>query len=65
MMDSNNFSGNVGVGEREGRVASEVVRRRHFGLSHGMGRSGDVTAVQPKAAGSSIIVCIHPLSVFL
>ena len=28
---------------------------RHFGLGHGIGRSGDICEVQPKAAGSSII----------
>jgi len=54
-MDSNNFAENVGVGEREARVVSGVVRRRHFGLAHGVGRSGDVAAVQPKAAGSSLL----------
>eukprot|EP00931_Biecheleriopsis_adriatica_P033629 TRINITY_DN19510_c0_g1_i1.p1 TRINITY_DN19510_c0_g1~~TRINITY_DN19510_c0_g1_i1.p1 ORF type:complete len:514 (-),score=96.18 TRINITY_DN19510_c0_g1_i1:190-1731(-) len=54
--DTNNFQGNVGVGEREGRVICELVRRRHFGLTHGIGRSGDVMAEQPKAAGSSLIV---------
>jgi len=57
-MDSNNFLGNVGAGEREGRIASEIVRRRHFGLAHGIGRSGDIAAVQPKAAGSSLIAKI-------
>lgn len=31
LMDSNNFSGNVGVGEREGRIHSSLVRRRHYG----------------------------------
>ena len=30
-MDSNNFLDNVGVGEREGRVASEIIKRRYFG----------------------------------
>ena len=55
-MDSNNFIGNAGVGEREGRVRSGIVRRRHFRLAHGMGRSGDVFAEQPKAAGSSVAV---------
>lgn len=55
VMDSNNFQGNCGVGEREGRVASDAVRRRHYGLAHGIGRSGDITAIQPKAAGSSIL----------
>jgi len=54
--DTNNFPGNVGVGEREGRVVSKLVRDRHFGLTHGIGRSGDVMAEQPKAAGSSLIV---------
>jgi O-phospho-L-seryl-tRNASec:L-selenocysteinyl-tRNA synthase len=39
-MDSNNFLDNVGVGEREARVASELVARRHYRLAHGIGRSG-------------------------
>lgn len=30
IMDSNNFLGNCGVGEREGRVASALVARRHY-----------------------------------
>ncbi|XP_026503789.1 O-phosphoseryl-tRNA(Sec) selenium transferase isoform X3 [Terrapene carolina triunguis] len=54
-MDSNNFLGNCGVGEREGRVASGMVARRHYRLIHGIGRSGDISAVQPKAAGSSLL----------
>lgn len=54
-MDSNRFDGSVGLGEREGRVVCGLVRRRHFGLAHGIGRSGDIAAVQPKAAGSSLI----------
>ena len=53
MMDSNNFLDNVGVGEREARVFSPIVARRHWNLAHGIGRSGDVAAEQPKAAGSS------------
>lgn len=44
-----------GVGEREGRVYSALVSQRHFGLSHGIGRSGDITEPQPKAAGSSVL----------
>ena len=42
-MDSNNFAGAVGAGEREARVFSALVRRRHFGLGHGVGqrRVGD------------------------
>ena len=54
-MDSNNFQSNAGVGEREGRVYSSLVRRRHSQLSHGIGRSGDLDEVQPKAAGSSLM----------
>ncbi|KAL7880167.1 hypothetical protein SRHO_G00024210 [Serrasalmus rhombeus] len=55
VLDSNNFLGNCGVGEREGRVASSLVARRHYRLIHGIGRSGDIAAVQPKAAGSSLL----------
>ncbi|XP_061619799.1 O-phosphoseryl-tRNA(Sec) selenium transferase isoform X1 [Phyllopteryx taeniolatus] len=55
VMDSNNFLGNCGMGEREGRVASDIVARRHYRLIHGIGRSGDIAAVQPKAAGSSLL----------
>ncbi|KAM9827825.1 O-phosphoseryl-tRNA(Sec) selenium transferase [Neosynchiropus ocellatus] len=55
MMDSNNFLGNCGVGEREGRVTSSLVARRHYRFIHGIGRSGDIAAVQPKAAGSSLL----------
>ena len=51
MMDSNNFLDNVGVGEREARVASPMVARRHYGLGHGIGRAGDVAAEQPKVWG--------------
>ncbi|KAA8497213.1 O-phosphoseryl-tRNA(Sec) selenium transferase [Porphyridium purpureum] len=54
-MDSNLFVGNVGMGEREGRVFSDLVRERHYGFAHGIGRSGDIGAVQPKAAGSSLV----------
>jgi O-phospho-L-seryl-tRNASec:L-selenocysteinyl-tRNA synthase len=44
-----------GVGEREGRVYSGLVAQRHFGFSHGIGRSGDIAEPQPKAVGSSIL----------
>uniref|UniRef100_A0A0V0J2I3 O-phosphoseryl-tRNA(Sec) selenium transferase n=2 Tax=Schistocephalus solidus TaxID=70667 RepID=A0A0V0J2I3_SCHSO len=54
-MDSNNWTHSAGVGEREGRILLNLVKRRHFGLAHGVGRSGDITAVQPKAPGSSLI----------
>jgi O-phospho-L-seryl-tRNASec:L-selenocysteinyl-tRNA synthase len=54
-MDSNNFIDGVGVGEREARVACPLVARRHYGLAHGIGRSGDIAAEQPKAAGSTLL----------
>ena len=54
-MDSNNFLSNIGVGEREGRIFSSLVRNRHYGFAHGIGRSGDIAEVQPKAAGSSLL----------
>ncbi|KAH3705805.1 O-phosphoseryl-tRNA selenium transferase [Pelomyxa schiedti] len=54
-MDSNNFPENIGVGEREARVFSSLVSRRHIWMSHGIGRSGDINAEQPKAAGSSLL----------
>merc|ERR1711963_12258 len=54
-MDSNNFPNNCGVGEREGRVYSNLVCRKTWNLAHGVGRSGDLREPQPKAAGSSML----------
>jgi O-phospho-L-seryl-tRNASec:L-selenocysteinyl-tRNA synthase len=54
--EPNTPADNIGVGEREARVFSKIVRSRHFGFAHGIGRSGDVAAEQPKAAGASLIV---------
>eukprot|EP00922_Rhytidocystis_sp_ex-Travisia-forbesii_P034842 GHVS01051759.1.p1 GENE.GHVS01051759.1~~GHVS01051759.1.p1 ORF type:complete len:411 (-),score=71.32 GHVS01051759.1:150-1382(-) len=53
--DSNNRVACVGVGEREGRVHSRLVRAQHRSFAHGIGRSGDLLEVQPKALGSSIL----------
>eukprot|EP00039_Didymoeca_costata_P007386 m.99126 g.99126 ORF g.99126 m.99126 type:complete len:473 (-) comp13666_c0_seq3:83-1501(-) len=55
LMDSNNFLGNVGVGEREARIVSRLVSRMRYHFGHGVGRSGDIAALQPKAAGSSLM----------
>lgn len=55
-LDSNNFSKNIGLGEREGRVFSNLVKQRNLSFSHGIGRSGTINAIQPKAAGSSLIL---------
>uniref|UniRef100_A0AC34QPS5 O-phosphoseryl-tRNA(Sec) selenium transferase n=1 Tax=Panagrolaimus sp. JU765 TaxID=591449 RepID=A0AC34QPS5_9BILA len=53
--DSNNREDGIGAGEREGRVASDLVRRLHFGMTHGIGRSGNIAECQPKALGSSAL----------
>lgn len=37
LMDSNNFDGKVGVGEREARIFSNIVSERHFYMGHGIG----------------------------
>lgn len=37
LMDSNNFEGKVGVGERESRIFSRMVEERHFFMGHGVG----------------------------
>lgn len=55
-MDSNNFHDKIGVGEREARIFCPLVSRRNFYMGHGIGRSGDVMANQPKAAGSSLLL---------
>ena len=55
LMDNNNFLNHIGVGEREGRIYSNIIYQRYRGLSHGIGRSGDLDEVQPKAAGSSLL----------
>ncbi|XP_065318724.1 O-phosphoseryl-tRNA(Sec) selenium transferase-like [Gordionus sp. m RMFG-2023] len=53
LMDSNNFISSCPIGEREARIYSPIVSKRHFNLGHGMGRSGDLNQIQPKATGSS------------
>jgi O-phospho-L-seryl-tRNASec:L-selenocysteinyl-tRNA synthase len=69
LMDSNNFVDNVGVGEREGRIFSNIVKQKYFSMAHGVGRSGDLTAEQPKAAGSSLqgkltnLMAMHALKI--
>ncbi|KAL7034410.1 hypothetical protein ACKWTF_007953 [Chironomus riparius] len=54
-MDSNNFGSKYGVGEREGRIICDLVKKRNFNFGHGIGRSGDLAENQPKATGSSIM----------
>ena len=54
-MDSDKDSKAVFLGEREGRVASPAVSKLASGFHHGVGRSGDLTEAQPKAAGASLM----------
>lgn len=55
IMDSNNIIGKIGMGEREARVNSNMIKSRYFNMLHGIGRSGELLAMQPKAVGSSIL----------
>ncbi|CAI2355008.1 unnamed protein product [Caenorhabditis sp. 36 PRJEB53466] len=48
----------VGAGEREGRVLTPLVQRLHSNLTHGIGRSGNLLEIQPKALGSSMLACL-------
>ena len=43
------------VGEREGRIATPLLNELSGGFNHGIGRSGHVTAPQPKAPGASLM----------
>jgi O-phospho-L-seryl-tRNASec:L-selenocysteinyl-tRNA synthase len=43
------------VGEREARIASPFVGTLSAGFNHGIGRSGQLNAPQPKAAGASLM----------
>jgi O-phospho-L-seryl-tRNASec:L-selenocysteinyl-tRNA synthase len=43
------------VGEREARVASPFIGRLSAGFNHGIGRSGQLAAPQPKAPGASMM----------
>ncbi|MFW9918753.1 MAG: O-phosphoseryl-tRNA(Sec) selenium transferase [Candidatus Thorarchaeota archaeon] len=43
------------VGEREARTASPLVDSLSAGFNHGIGRSGHITAPQPKAPGASLM----------
>ncbi len=43
------------IGEREARVASPLLSKLAYGFNHGIGRSGEIDAPQPKAPGSSLM----------
>ena len=56
LMDSNNFqdNGSTTVDDNQ-MILSPLVARNHFYLKHGIGKTGDITSVQPKAAGTSLL----------
>lgn len=55
MMDTDKDPESARIGEREARVASPLVSKLAHEFCHGVGRSGNVTAPQPKAAGGSLM----------
>lgn len=54
-MDTDKDDGAARVGEREARIASKIQSKISGGFCHGVGRSGFLTAPQPKAPGASIM----------
>ncbi len=54
-MDTDKDDKSARVGEREARIASNLHLKTSAGFCHGIGRSGFLTAPQPKAPGGSIL----------
>lgn len=54
-MDTDKDDTAARVGEREGRIVSKLQLKTSAGFCHGVGRSGFLTAPQPKAPGGSIM----------
>ncbi|MFW9896043.1 MAG: O-phosphoseryl-tRNA(Sec) selenium transferase, partial [Candidatus Thorarchaeota archaeon] len=54
-MDTDKDDNAARVGEREARIASKLHLKTSAGFCHGVGRSGFLTAPQPKAPGGSIM----------
>jgi O-phospho-L-seryl-tRNASec:L-selenocysteinyl-tRNA synthase len=54
-MDTDKDDKAARVGEREARIASRLHLKTSAGFCHGVGRSGFLTAPQPKAPGGSIM----------
>lgn len=54
-MDSNNDPEAYKIGEREGRISTPLLYELSGGFIHGIGRSGDIKASQPKAVGGSVL----------
>jgi O-phospho-L-seryl-tRNASec:L-selenocysteinyl-tRNA synthase len=58
MMDTDKDPQAARVGEREARVASPLVSELAANFCHGIGRSGEIYAPQPKAPGASIMYAL-------
>ena len=54
-MDTDKDPSAFRVGEREGRVVSSILEQLSGGFNHGIGRSGQLSAPQPKAPGASLM----------
>jgi O-phospho-L-seryl-tRNASec:L-selenocysteinyl-tRNA synthase len=54
-MDTDKDDNAARVGEREARISSKIHLKTSAGFCHGIGRSGFLTAPQPKAPGGSIM----------
>ncbi|MFX1592301.1 MAG: O-phosphoseryl-tRNA(Sec) selenium transferase [Promethearchaeota archaeon] len=54
-MDTDKDDNAARVGEREARISSKLHLKTSAGFCHGVGRSGFLTAAQPKAPGGSIM----------
>ncbi|MHA1611136.1 MAG: O-phosphoseryl-tRNA(Sec) selenium transferase [Promethearchaeota archaeon] len=54
-LDSDKDPGSIRIGEREGRISTPYLGELCANFHHGVGRSGNLTAAQPKAAGASLM----------
>jgi O-phospho-L-seryl-tRNASec:L-selenocysteinyl-tRNA synthase len=54
-LDSDKDPCAIRIGEREARVATPLLEKLTGGFNHGIGRSGELSAAQPKAAGASVM----------
>jgi O-phospho-L-seryl-tRNASec:L-selenocysteinyl-tRNA synthase len=58
-MDSNNFLSNAGMGEREGRIFSAIVRGRCWSMSHGVGRRCEETVFLCCMRSANLLSHLH------
>jgi O-phospho-L-seryl-tRNASec:L-selenocysteinyl-tRNA synthase len=54
-LDSNHDPESLQIGEREARISTPLLYEYTAGFIHGVGRSGNLKAAQPKAVGGSIL----------